>query len=103
MYSSSSNPSSMIAIRHSSGCETLMSISLFMRDNSFLYVRVRPPRLLYSVLQRPSQSDGARGTHKRQPPVAARVSDSAGAHTAAQQAASRRKSDGAMVGGAARR
>src|SRR5436190_7049785 len=31
MYSSSSNPSSTIAMRHSSGWETLISISFFMR------------------------------------------------------------------------
>src|SRR5690242_13222143 len=32
----------MIAIRHSSGCETLISISLFMPDVSFLYAGVMP-------------------------------------------------------------
>ena len=34
MYSSSSTPSSTIAIRHSSGCETLISISCFMMSLS---------------------------------------------------------------------
>src|SRR5262245_59634915 len=37
MYSSSRTPSSMIAIRHSTGCETLMSISLFMLTWAFVY------------------------------------------------------------------
>src|SRR4051794_25619971 len=99
MYSSSSSPSSTIAIRHSSGCETLMSISLFMRDDSFLYAGGRPrrgPRL--NLQDKPLLLMRA-----GQPPIAAHVSDPADASTAAIEAASRRKSDGAIECGAARR
>src|SRR5262245_51884590 len=65
IYSSSSTPSSTMAIRHSSGCETLISISLFIADVAFLYARVEPRRQGPASVSRGPRSRGGRlGAHR---------------------------------------
>jgi hypothetical protein len=80
-----------------------MSISLFMPDDSFLYEKVRPRRHDPCFAAQNTVTLVMFMAHKRQPQIAARVSDPAMTHAAACEAASRRKSDGAILGGAARR